>query len=458
MTRPLEDDINNILKQIDTAAPDTSTRPLHHTDEQEESKTIDVYIVVNEPTEEAEQEQIVESDLEQERATPQVQPPQPLRRIRLHPWLVVLVALCVFLTGAVSLLYLVPLFTLSATVTIVPAATVITLTDPITVVTGTPTTQQLAGRVLSSVTMSQAQTVPTTGTAHQQAQAAHGYITFYNGQPSVQVVTAGTLITGASGVAVVTEQDAIIPAAVYPTFGQVTVSAQATITGPASNLKAGDIYGPCCRLNVSAVNSAFTGGQDARTYQTVTQQDITTVASHLKTSLDQSVQAALQTQVRDGETLLTPLPCNQNVQPDRQPGQEATQVHITVNETCTGEVYNTAALHTLALQAVTQEATRRLGEGYRLTGYIQTTIARTTPKDHGKVELQVKSAGTWVYQFSADQLQHLKAIITGKSKAQATNALLQVPGVHNVSLNIKNGSTLPTDTNHIQLALLTYAL
>jgi hypothetical protein len=389
----------------------------------------------------------------------QSEPVQPPRRlIALRPLLVGGLALCFVLVGAVSLLFLVPLLTSSASVTIVPDATLVTSTDTIAVVIGTPTAQQLAGRRLSSVTMNQAQTTATTGTAHQDARAAHGYVTFYNGEPSIQVVTVGTLLTGTDGVQVVTDQDAVIPAVVYPTLGQVTVAAHATITGPGGNIAAADIYGPCCRLNVSAVNSAFLGGQNARTYQTVTQQDINTVASHLKTSLDQSVQAALQTQVHDGETLITPLPCRQKVQPDHQPGEEAAQMHILVSETCTGEVYSTAALHTLALQRLTQEATQRQGDGYHLTGDIQTTVIQTAPKGQGTVDLQVKSTGTWVYQFTPEQLADLKTVIAGKSKAQATSALLQVSGVQSVSLSIKNGSTLPTDTSHIQIALLAYAL
>ena len=44
--------------------------------------------------------------------------------------------------------------------------------------------------------------------------------------------------------------------------------------GPAGNISAGEIYGPCCRLNVSAANGPFSGGQDARSYPMVTAQDV----------------------------------------------------------------------------------------------------------------------------------------------------------------------------------------
>jgi hypothetical protein len=47
--------------------------------------------------------------------------------------------------------------------------------------------------------MSQEKTVATTGTAHQDAKAAHGAVTFYNAAPYWQTVSAGTLLTGADG-------------------------------------------------------------------------------------------------------------------------------------------------------------------------------------------------------------------------------------------------------------------
>jgi len=303
--------------------------------------------------------------------------------------------------------------------------------------------------------MSQARTAPATGTAHQDAQTARGAITFYNAAPTQQIVNAGTLLTGADGIQIVTEQDAIIPAAVLPTDGQMTVSAHAVVTGPAGNIAARDIYGACCRLNVFAVSGPFHGGQDARSYPTVTPQDINTVTSSLKTSLDQSVQAALQTQVQSNETLITPVPCQQSVTADHQPGEEATQVHISVSETCTGAVYQTQAYQDAITQIETQQATAQLGDGYLLAGMVQGSIMQVTIKDHQQIALTVKIAGTWVYQFPQDEQQRITALIAGKGKAQALTLLEHVPGVQAVSFTIKNdAATLPTDTASIHLVFL----
>ncbi len=368
----------------------------------------------------------------------------------------VLVALCIVLAGAVTIIVLLPLLAPSVMVTIIPASEQVRTTSTIHIVAGNPNAaqQQLQGRVLSSVTMSQARTVPTTGTVHQDAKAGRGSITLYNAATYAQTVTADTLMIGADGIQVVTEQDAVIPAAVMPTEGQATVSAHATITGPVGNIRAGDIYGPCCRLNISAANGAFRGGQDARTYQTVTQQDVNGAVSDLKTSLEQSVQAALQTQVRSSETLITPLPCTQNVAPDHGVGDEASQVRITVDETCAGEVYSTQAYHDLITQIVSQQAIKQLGEGYTLSGDIQVAINKTTLKDHGAVDLEVKGVGTWAYQFSQEQLEHLKTMIVGKSETQAKAIILQVPGTRTVSLTFKNTTSISTDTKNIHCVLI----
>jgi hypothetical protein len=99
----------------------------------------------------------------------------------------------------------------------------------------------VAGRLLSPFTLSQEQVVPTTGTGQQQAQAARGTITLYNALPQAQIVAAGTLLVGADGVQVVTEEDASLPAGSLSTNGQVTVDARALQVGLTGNIRANDL-------------------------------------------------------------------------------------------------------------------------------------------------------------------------------------------------------------------------
>lgn len=392
-----------------------------------------------------------------EREQDQPESAYPRRSRRSIVPLVALVCFALLSITLTALLY--PMLTgPTATVTIVPVSKQLVTTSTMTVITGQgqPTgPHALSGRTLAAITMSQARTAPATGTAHQDAQVAHGRITFYNAAPVDQTVGAGTLLTGADGIQIVTEQDALIPAALPPTEGQATVAAHAVVTGPAGNIPAHDIYGSCCRLNIFAVNGPFHGGENARSYSTVTEQDITTVVSSLKTSLDQSVQAALQTQVQSDETLITPLPCQQSVTTDHHPGDETTQIHITVSETCTGAVYQTQAYQDAITQVETQRATAQLGDSYTLANAVQSSIMQATINDQQQIVLTVKIAGTWVYQFPQEEQQRLTALIAGKGKAQALSLLEHVPGVQAVSLMIRNdAATLPTDVSSIHVVLL----
>ena len=429
---------------------------------------IDVYLLDH--TDEDAQHPIVESTLdtpmEQELHTSygdnDVDAPSPCSPLASHGtrrprwWIVVGVVLALLGIGIASCFSIVFMQTPSATVILVLQAHTLTTTTTLHVVPAghtDPMTNQLAGRLLPSLTMSQQQTVPTSGVVHQAAQVAHGIVTFYNAASSAQTIPAGTLLTGTDGVSVVTEQDALVPAAVMPTEGQVTVVAHATLAGPQGNIGAGAIYGACCRLDVFVANGAFTGGQNAQTYQTVTHQDVQGVVTRLVPSLMQSVQAALQTQVHPNETLLTPLACMQQVTPAPQVGMQAATVSVTVHETCTGMTYLTQDVTTLATQDATHKASTQFGTGYTTTG-VQTIITQVIPDAHGTLDLHVTSHSLWMAQMSDMQQQALKTMLAGTSQAQATALLLHLTGVQSVSLTFSHGTTLPKDTTRIALLII----
>ncbi|MBV9705787.1 MAG: hypothetical protein JO125_00065 [Chloroflexi bacterium] len=465
MDEHLHEEINGLLEQLhqryeqqegDLPEQDeTADTP----DEEQVPPPPKVYVyVLDRPLEEhlAEQEEVVESAAPPEQAAdPLTQPPTRSKR-KLHVVVIVgCLAVVVVLAGMLASLLLTPP---TATITIVPVATPISSTMQVTVVTGTPTRAQheVQGRLLSSLVMSQESTLPTTGTGYQEVRAAQGMVTFYNAALTEQVIPAGTLLTGTDGVEVVTEQDAAIPAVVYPTLGQASVPAHATVSGPTGNIRAADIYGPCCRVSVSATNSAFSGGQDARMFPMVTQQDLDQAVSTLKAALASSVQAAVQAQVHPGEHVISPVPCTPTITPDHRAGEEAAQVTVTVSESCTAETYDAAAVETLLTQSTTQQATTQLGVGYALTGELETSILHSSIQDaqRGVVTLEVKGAGLWTYQFTNAQLDQMKQVIAGKSKAQATALLLHTPGVRSVSVSLAGTSTLPRDMQALRMVVV----
>jgi hypothetical protein len=138
------------------------------------------------------------------------------------------------------------------------------------------------GRLFHPITLSQSQTVTTIGKGHQDAKQAHGTITFYNGQFAGVTIAAGTLLTGASGIQVITDQDAFLPAGNPPTYGQASVAAHALVSGTRGNIPAYDINQACCAISVLAKNTQpWTGGQDERDFHTVAKSDIGRAASPL---------------------------------------------------------------------------------------------------------------------------------------------------------------------------------
>src|SRR5207248_5386547 len=107
-------------------------------------------------------------------------------------------------------------------------------------------------------------------------------------------------------------QDADIPAANPPLFGQVTISAHAINPGVRGNISAYDINQACCATSVLVKNTQFTGGQDERDFSTVNAQDIHKLSTPLKTAVTQSVAGAFQGQLKPGEAFHL-LPCSPTV-------------------------------------------------------------------------------------------------------------------------------------------------
>ena len=347
-------------------------------------------------------------------------------------------------------------FTPTASVTIIPAQRTLTTSETLTLLTAGTSTHltnpTIAGRMLSTLTLSQARTVPTTGIGQQAAQLAQGPVTFYNAALTRQTIPAGTLLTGADGVQVVTEQDAVIPPAQLPAVGQTTVPSQAVQVGPAGNIAAGDLNGPCCREYVLVRNGApFRGGQDARSYPMVSQHDLGSTVATLTTTLDQSVQAAYGAQLSPTETLVTPVGCTPHVMSSAPVGQEAHTLTVTVSDTCTGVAYDQQAVQAALAQRMTAQAHVQLGTGYTLLGDLQVMVRQAPQSPQGTLSLTAQGTGVWAYQFTEAALHQLSSLIAGKSQQQATALLLHQPGVAEVAMS---AGTLPTDPQRIRVLAL----
>jgi len=309
------------------------------------------------------------------------------------------------------------------------------------------------GRILAPLTLAQSATVPATGRGHQDPKQATGTITFYNGLFTSQTVAAGTILTGTSGVQVLTDQDAVIPAANPPTWGIATVSAHADSAGSNGNIAAYDIHQQCCATAIKAVNTAsFSGGQDERNFSFVTKSDVADAATPLKAALIQSVTAALQTQLKDNEQLQS-LPCAPQVSADHQINEEASSVKVTATLTCSGVAYNQTTLEQQATQLLTTQAFKKLGPGYSVYGTIQVTVTHAIPT-RTIPTLVLSLSGTWTYALSSRQQQHIKDLVKGKTYQEALHILRSLPGIEKASLAWDEHTKLPEDPKDIHLLLI----
>jgi hypothetical protein len=413
----LTEDTNGQEPQPETSAPASTVQP-----EAPEPDVIEGEVIVIEPPEPSEDH------------IPPKQKPY---------WLLVpftILACLLFLAGS----YLLPLLAPSATITIIPIERSITTTAAITV----------QARAIAPLTLSQSATVPAMGKRQQSATRAAGTITFYNGLLTPQTIAGGTILTGSDGTQVVTDQAATIPAANPPMEGQITIPAHALLVGGEGNIPAYDINTACCASSVVAKNTnAFTGGASARDVVEVSSEDINNAVTTLLVTLSRSENAALTAQLHPGEALLTP-PCKPVVSSTHKPGDEATQLTVTVSETCSGIAYISHEVYANATQMITKDAAKRVGTGYSPIGDIQATIlqATATTNRQGKAQIIVQVTGTWAYQITPRIQKQLAALIAGKTKQQAIATLLQVPGIAGAQITLRGGNqTLPQNSKAIRI-------
>ncbi len=362
--------------------------------------------------------------------------------------------------------FVAPVATLAATVTLTPEAKILLTTLTVTALpTGTPdpAREQVTARLLSVRSPTQSQSVPTTGIGHAPARVGEGTLTFYNAAPYSQTIAAGTLLTGADGVEIVTGAPAVIPAGNPPIEGEVTVPAHATIIGQQGNIAPLDLNGLCCMAGISVKNTtAFHDGQEAYDYPMVTQADIDQAAGPLLAALTPATQGNLQAEVHQGERLAGPVGCQPAITPDHPVGSDASQVTVNVSVTCHAETYDYEAVVRLVTNALMHEATTTLGTDYALRGTISTAIIQAGAPLHAKpgtLTLLVTGQGVWVYQVRPTEQARLTRLIAGLSRQQAIRVLQQQEPGHLAAIHIQvtgvwaDGNRLPADPARIHLVV-----
>lgn len=314
------------------------------------------------------------------------------------------------------------------------------------------------GRVLSPITLSQSQTVSTTGKGHQDALSATGTLTFYNGSNVAQTINVGTVLTGQDGVQVATDQTLTVPAANLPQIGEAAVSAHAVTKGSQGNIPAYDITIALSNDLTVKNLTPFHGGQDERDFQTVTKSDIANAVTPLKETVSESVNGALQGQLKTNESLVRPL-CTTTITPDHRPGEEAAIVKVTVSETCSAVAYNQNMLQAKVTDLLNHQATAKLGAGYSMLESPQVNITRASTQNT-KMVLSFKAQSTWIYALSDIQQKIIKRLIAGKNTQRAMQLLSSLPGIERASTHFAgfgDDTRMPKNLSNIHL-LIFYGL
>ena len=288
----------------------------------------------------------------------------------------------------------------------------------------------LPTRTLAPVTITRFATTPTTGKGHQDAQAATGTLTFYNGMFTTQTVPIGTVFLARNGVKIATSEAVSIPAsdptANPPQLGYATVTATALQAGISGNIAAYEINTTFIN-GVSVKNTnPFYHGRDARDFHAVAPTDLDRETAQVTQTLLTSFQTAFP--VRPGEQA-QPTNCHTVTTANHKVGEEAQSVTLTGVKTCSAVVYSQDALTREATAAFTHT---KPAANYHIIGSVQTTLQSVSP-------VSVTISGKWAYTFSPDYEQLLAQHIAGDSPAKARKVLLQTGVIAYASIP----STLP---------------
>jgi hypothetical protein len=350
--------------------------------------------------------------------------PSPQQSQEVYWPLVILTLLCLFSFAGGTVIALITYPTV--TIDVVPVTRSVTLTAPLLIAT----------RTLAPVTLTRAKTTQTTSKGHQNARAATGPLTLYNGLFTAQTIPVGTVFTSSDGVQVATEAAVTIPPGTPPSYGQATVDVQALQAGSRGNMAAGDINTTVLD-GVLVKNGPLSGGRDARDFQAVGQPDLDRLTSALKTALSQQMLLAFV--LRPGETV-QPTHCTFSATPNHQVGTEAQTVTVQATSTCTGIAFNSEQMSQQATALFTKQTSP--GAQYQLVGEVQVQLVSVTP-------LTVSCHGLWAYNLSQDYEQFLAEQIAGDSPQQARKYLLQTGLLTRATVPQK----LPPDPAHIHFQI-----
>jgi len=322
-----------------------------------------------------------------------------------------------------------------------------------------PTQSQL--HLLSSTQASPPVSVQPSGRVQRPAIRATGTLTWANQEPYQQTIPAGTTITSATGIQVVTAAPVVIGAAVLPYSGVAYGPASTQQAGAGGNLPAGSIDLLCgaCGSGITVKNAApFAGGQDAATLAILEQGDIDQATAPLKTPLAGQALQSLRGQVPHSDKPVAAPSCTPRLRADHQAGEQlalGTRVTLSLIETCSVTVYDPGDAQSKAIALFLAHVAGRYPAS-RYSASISASPQRLSVLGAGGVALPFRIHGHWVYRIGPAEQHALQRQLAGQPSQQALQILARSPGV--VQAFIEQPIPwfpLPTDPRRISIVPLT---
>ena len=338
----------------------------------------------------------------------------------------------------------------AALVTITPESTHLTQSYVITEVTGDPdvTQNQVAGIRTITSTSSQSSSTATTGRQQSNGTRATGTLRLSQSSQSV-TIPAGTKFSG-GGVTVATSSTVSLSPG-----DSVTVDAYTLQTGPVGNIPAYaiDTSGNENGVTFYVQNPApFSGGSNQQSDRFVQQSDIDGAAEALRGQVAEAAKSALSTQLQANEQFIGETHCVFRTRANPPAGFQASSVTITVQATCTAEVYDPQAALALAPKLLEQDLLQQFGANYILVGSIYATVTNTALADTA-VSISIDAEAVAVFQFTDTQLRNIASLLSGQNQQSAQVFLRHKPGILTFTIQLTGGDeqTFPIDAHTITI-------
>jgi hypothetical protein len=162
--------------------------------------------------------------------------------------------------------------------------------------------------------------------------------------------------------------------------------------------------------------------------------------------------AALNGERQAGEKLVK-QPCTVTLHADRQAGDEAPSVTVTISLTCQAVIYNTTDLQAEATKELAAHVLQTYGSGYVSEGTPHITVTKATIQARTAM-LTLRSSGLFAYAINAKMQQHLKIMLSGQPRLSALRYVTTLPGIRQAAITgIQKNEQLP-DRQHIQVLIV----